>query len=214
MVDALIRALYWYSSNSISSRCCTHQFPLHLSESFIFALVKHLVLHSTPPLHLSMELQPHPNLALVHILPVQLAIPALQDLPVNTCARFAQNRRPPLAVLHSRQLHAATHGLADAELAAQQAHFHGVLLLLPGAEARFERVCGRCGWCTGGFGSWRGEVEVVAEGVVDAWGGRSAEDGGRAVGGCCRGDDAERLRGEDVSWVVVVRVGERMCVPL
>jgi hypothetical protein len=214
MVDALIRALYWYSSNSISSRCCTHLLPLYLSESFIFALVKHLVLHSTPPLHLSMELQPHPNLTLVHILPIKLAIPALENLPVHARARLAQNSRPPLAVLHSRELHAATHGLGDAELAAEQTHFHRVLLLLPGTEARFERVCGRCAGCTGGFGSWRGEVQVVAEGVVNAWGGRGAEDGGRAVGGGCGGDDAERLRGGRVSWVVVVRVGERMCVPL
>jgi hypothetical protein len=175
------------------TRCCTHLLPLHLSESSISALINHLVLHSTPPLHLSMELQPHPNLTLVHVLPVQLTIPTLQNLPVHARARLAQNRRPPLAVLDSRQLHAATHGLGDAELAAEQAHFDGVLLLLPGAQARFERVCGRCAGCAGGFGSWCREVEVVAESVVDAWGGGRTEDGGRDVGGCCGGDDAERL---------------------
>jgi hypothetical protein len=205
MVDALIRALYWYSSNSISNpllytSTSARASPLQRNSSYS-ALINNLVLHSTPPLHLSMELQPHPNLTLVHILPVQLTIPPLENLPVHTRARLAQNRRPPLAILDSRELHSATHGLGDAELAAQQAHFHGVLLLLPGAEAGFERVCGRCAGCAGGFGSWRGEVEIVAEGVVDAWGGGGAEDGGRAVGGCCGGDNAERLRGEDVSWV-------------
>jgi len=156
---------------------------------------RNLVLHSTPPLHLRMELQPHAHLTLVHILPIDLAIPALENLPVHARTRLAQRRRPPLAALHSRQLHAATHRLRDAELAAQKAHFHVVLLLLPGAEARFERVCGGCGGRAGGFGSGGGEVEVVAEGVVDAGGGRGAERGGRGGCGCAGGDDAEGLGG-------------------
>jgi hypothetical protein len=112
---------------------------------------------------------------------------------MHTRARLAQDRRPPLAVLDSRQLHSATHGLRDAELAAQQAHFHAVLLLLPGAEARFQRVCGRCAGGAGGFWGGRGQVQVVAERVVDAWGGGRAEDGGRGVRGGCSGDDAEGL---------------------
>jgi hypothetical protein len=122
------------------------------------------------------ELQSHPNLPLVNILPINLAVPALENLPVHTRARLAQSRRPPLAALDRRQFHAATHGLGDAELAAQQAHFHRVLLLLPGAEARFEGVGGACAGGAGGFGRGGGEVEVVAEGVVDA-GGRGGAEG-------------------------------------
>ena len=144
-----------------------------------------------------MELQSHPqsrpNLSLINILPIQLAIPALQNLPVNARTRLAQNRRPPLPALHSRELHAATHGLRDAELAAQEAHFDVVLLLLPGAEAGFQRVGGGCGGGAGGFGSWGGEVEVVAEGVVDAGGGGGAEVRRGGGCGCCGGDDAEGL---------------------
>jgi hypothetical protein len=112
MVDALIRALYWYSSNSISNpllytSTSARASPLQRNSSYS-ALINNLVLHSTPPLHLSMELQPHPNLTLVHILPVQLTIPPLENLPVHTRARLAQNRRPPLAILDSRELHSAT----------------------------------------------------------------------------------------------------------
>lgn len=67
------------------------------------------------------------------------------------------------------------------------------MLLLPGAEARFERVAGGCGGCAGGFGSGGGEVEVVAEGVVDAGGGGGAEDVRGGGCGCGGGDDAEGL---------------------
>jgi len=112
---------------------------------------------------------------------------------VDSSAGLAQSRRPPLAALDRRELHAAADGLRDAELAAQQAHLHVVLLLFPGREARFQRVRGGCGGRAGGFGRGRGEVQVVAEGVVDAWGGGCAEGGGRGVCGCAGGDDAEGL---------------------
>lgn len=93
----------------------------------------HLILHPTPPLHLRMELQrPARALALVNILPINLAIPALQNRPVNSRAGLAERHGPPLAVLDSSQFHSATHGLGDSELAAQEGHFQVVLLLLPG----------------------------------------------------------------------------------
>ena len=93
----------------------------------------HLILHPTPPLHLRVELQrPARALALVNILPINLAIPALQNRPVNSRAGLAERHGPPLAVLDSSQFHSATHGLGDSELAAQEGHFQVVLLLLPG----------------------------------------------------------------------------------
>lgn len=144
-----------------------------------------------------MELQSHPqsrsNLSLINILPIELAIPPLKNLPMHTGARLAQHRRPPLSALHSRELHSATHGLRDAKLAAQEAHFDVVLLLLPGAEAGFEGVGGGCGGGAGGFGGGSAEVEVVAEGVVDAGGGGGAEVRRGGGCGCCGGDDAEGL---------------------
>lgn len=167
---------------------------LQLFSGFLSHGETHLVLHLTPPLHLRMELQrPTSHLALVNILPINLAIPALENLPVNASAGLAQSSGPPLAVLDRRKLHATAHWLRDAELAAQQAHLHVVLLLFPGREARFQRVRGGCGGRAGGFGSWGGEVQVVAEGVVDAWGGGRAEGGGSGVCGCAGGDDAEGL---------------------
>ena len=152
------------------------------AEPSIFASISPLVFHATPPLHLRMELQPHAHLSLINILPIQLTIPPLQNLPVHARARLSQRRRPPLPALHRRQLHPAAHRLRDAELAAQKAHLHRVLLLLPGAEARFEGVRGGGGGRAGGFGRGRREVEVVAQGVMDAWGGGGAEGGGG--GGC------------------------------
>ena len=75
---------------------------------------------------------PRPRTRPVNILPINLAIPALQNRPVNSRAGLAERHGPPLAVLDGRELHSATHGLGDAELAAQEGHFQVVLLLLPG----------------------------------------------------------------------------------
>ena len=63
---------------------------------------------------------------------------------------------------------------------------------------------GGCGGRAGGFGRWGGEVQVVAEGVVDAGGGGGAEGGGSGVVGA-GGDDAEGLGG-GVRMRVVSRV--------
>lgn len=90
-----------------------------------------------------MELQgPTRNFSLINILPINLAIPPLQNLPVDTRARLPQRDRPPLAILNSSQLHPAADGLRDAELAAQQAHLQVVLLLFPGGQAGFQGVRG------------------------------------------------------------------------
>lgn len=173
-------------------------------------LTPNLILHLTPPLHLRMKLDATPNPLPINILPINLGIPPLQNLPVHLRAPLPQHRGPPLSVLHNGQFHAATHGLRDAELAAQKAHFQVVLLLLPGCEARFEGVGGGCVRCAAGFGRGRGEVQVVAERVVDARGGGGAEVAGCGGGGGSGGDDAEGLGG--VSWGLLGWVDEG-CVP-
>lgn len=135
-----------------------------------------------------------PHLAtLIDILPIDLRIPPLQHLPVQLRAALAQNRGSPLPVLDQRQFHAAAHGLCDAELSAEKAHFEAVLLLFPGAEARFERVRGGGLGCAGVGGRGRAEVQVVAEGVVHAGGGGGAGAGGGGGCGVALGDDAEGL---------------------
>lgn len=65
---------------------------------------------------------------------------------------------------------------------------------------------GACAGRAGGFGCGRGEVEVVAEGVVDAGGGRGTEGGGGLGGGLGGGDDAERLGGVVLVGLLVVLV--------
>ena len=147
MVDAsYVLALYWYTSKTASRSAVATLFasarispPESRQESQRKSLSSslnpdiNLVLHPTPPLHLRMELQrPARALALVNILPINLAIPALQNRPVNSRAGLAERHGPPLAVLDSSQFHSATHGLGDSELAAQEGHFQVVLLLLPG----------------------------------------------------------------------------------
>ena len=58
---------------------------------------------------------------------------------------------------------------------------------------------GGCGGRAGGFGRWGGEVQVVAEGVVDAGGGGGAEGSGGGVVGA-GGDDAEGLGRCVLEW--------------
>lgn len=128
------------------------------------------------------------------ILPLHLALPPHQNVPVDA-RPAAQDRRSPLAGADDAEFHRALDGLREAELPAQEVEFEGRLRGAPGREAGFEGV--------GGLGVGGGGVVLGgAQGVVDSRGGGrgGAGEGGGLVGG--GGDDAEGLeRGLDgMAW--------------
>ena len=156
--------------------------------------------HVKPPLHLRVEVRQIPHLlAGKHIFPTNLAVPSTQNItmqaPERTTTKSAQTTRSPLPSPHNRQFHPSPHGLRDPELSPQHLHLQPILLRAPVAEASFERMCG----CEGergvgvGFGRWRAEAEIRAEGIVHAGCGGGVEVwvGGGRVGR--EVDDAEGL---------------------
>jgi hypothetical protein len=101
-----------------------------------------LPVHLHLVLHLRVEVRHLPQLtASKHILPANLGVPALQNVPVHTTAS-AQRRRPPLAGLRDLELHAPTHRLGDTELPPQHLHLQPVLGVAPLDKAGLERVGG------------------------------------------------------------------------
>jgi hypothetical protein len=89
-----------------------------------------------------MEVRHLPQLiASEHILPANLGVPSLQNIPVNTTAS-TERRWPPLARLSNLELHASTHRLSDAELPPQHLHLQPVLGVAPLDKAGLERMGG------------------------------------------------------------------------